>query len=221
MTILTRLLTVLMVLSTVGCASNYVSKEQYSGYLSDYSKLEQTDTASGGVTLRWVSNKIAADGYHSVILDKTILYPAPKPTEQVSDTLLRQFSWTVDKALKNAVQGSFKVVEQPGDGVFHIKPAITGVAHSMEGMKPIEILPIALVLGVGKIAAGTRDQDVEVFLEVAVTDSQTGELLAMVVRKGEGEQLENDEEQLSIVHLEEMIANWEIDAAAVFSSLAK
>jgi len=221
MTILIKTLVVMLTILAVGCASNYVSKEQYSGYLSDYSMLEKVDTASGGVTLRWVSDKVSAKGYHSLILDKTILYPEPNATEQVSETLLRQFSWSVDKALMNAIQGSFKVVEQPGDGVLHIKPAITGVVHSMEGMKPIEILPIAIVLGVGKIATGTRDQDVEVFLEVEVTDSQTGEILAMAVRKGEGEQLENDEEQLSIVHLEEMIANWEIDAAAVFSSLAK
>jgi len=210
-----------MVVSTVGCASNYVSKDQYSGYLKDYSNLEEVETASGGYTLRWISDKIKAKGYHSVILDKTVLYPEPKATEQVSETLLHQFTWSVDKALKNAANGSFKIVEHTGVGVLQIKPAITGVEHSMEGMKPVEILPIAMVLGVGKIAAGTRDQDVDVFLEVAVTDSQTGELLAKAVRKGEGEQLENDEEQLSIVHLQEMIANWEKDAAAIFSSLSQ
>jgi len=216
-----KVLVVVLTILTVACASNYVSKEQYSGYLGDYSKLVKVDTASGGETLRWVSDKISAKAYHSIILDKTILYPEPKATEQVSDTLLRQLSWSVDKAIMNATQGSFKVVEQPGDGVLHIKPAITGVAHSMEGMRPIEILPIALVLGIGKVATGTRDQDVDVFLEVAVTDSQTNELLATAVRKGEGAQLENDEEQLSMVHLADMIANWEQDAKAIFSSLAK
>ena len=221
MAILLRLITVILTVLTVGCASNYVTEDQYSGYLSDYSKLEQVDTASGGETLRWISDKISAQGYHSVILDKTILFPEPKPTEQVSGTVLKQLSWTFDKALKSSAGGAFKIVTKPGDGVLRIKPAITGVVHNMEGMKPIEILPVALVLGLGKAALGTRDRDVAVFLEVAVIDSQTDELLATVVRKGEGAQLENDEEQLSIVHLEEMVANWQEDATEVFKGLAQ
>jgi len=221
MAILTRFLTIVLTLISVGCASNYVTQEQYSGYLTDYSKLEKIDTASGGVTLRWISEKLSAKAYHSIILDKTTLYPEPKPTKQVSEMLLKQFSWSIDKALNSAAQGTFNVVDQPGEGVLHIKPAVTGVAHSMEGMKVIEILPVAMVLGIGKMAIGTRDQDVEVFLEVAVTDSQTGELLAAVVRKGEGAQLENDEEQLSMVHLEEMVRNWKKDAAVIFARLAR
>ncbi|MFT5719590.1 MAG: hypothetical protein ACI9T7_003805, partial [Oleiphilaceae bacterium] len=153
--------------------------------------------------------------------DKTILYPKPQPTAQVSDTLLRQFTWTVDKALASSVSGSYKIVTKPGEGVLRIKPAITGVVHSMEGIQPLEILPTAMVIGLGKAALGTRDRDVSVFLEVAVMDSQTDELLATVVRNDEGTQLENDEEQLTIVHLEEMIARWKADATDVFSGLSK
>jgi len=149
------------------------------------------------------------------------LYPEPQPTAQVSDTVLTHLTWEVDKALASAASGSFKIVTSFGEGVLRIKPAITGVVHNMEGMKPIEILPVALVLGLGKVAIGTRDRDVSVFLEVAVMDSQTDELLATVVRKGEGAQLENDKEQLTIVHLEEMIENWKKDATDVFSGLAK
>jgi len=221
MILLSRLFIILLSVLTVGCASNYVTEDQYSGYLSNYSKLEKVDTASGGVTLRWISEKISSQNYHSVLVDKTVLYPEPQATEQVTDTLLRQFSWTVSKMLGGAAADSFKLVTEPGEGVLRIKPAITGVVHSMEGMKPIEILPVAMVLGLGKAALGTRDRDVSVFLEVEVTDSQTGELLATVVRKGEGDQLENDTEKLTIVHLEEMIANWKIDATSVFKQLVK
>jgi hypothetical protein len=221
MAILLRLLSVIIAILMAGCASKTLAPEEYSGYLSDYSKLVKVDTASGGETLRWVSDKIAAQSYHSVILDKTILYPKPQPTAQVSDTLLRQFTWTVDKALASSVSGSYKIVTKPGEGVLRIKPAITGVVHSMEGIQPLEILPTAMVIGLGKAALGTRDRDVSVFLEVAVMDSQTDELLATVVRNDEGTQLENDEEQLTIVHLEEMIARWKADATDVFSGLSK
>jgi len=221
MTILTKVITVILTLLTVGCASNYMSPDDYSGYLSSYEGLEEVETESGGETLRWISEKISSQNYHSVIVDKTVLYPEPQANEQVSDRLLRQFSWTVGKIIENAAADSFKVVTEPGEGVLRIKPAITGVVHGMEGMKPIEILPIAMVLGLGKAVFGTRDRDVAIFLEVAVTDSQTGELLATAVRKGEGEQLENDKEKLSMVHLEELVANWKVDAASVFKQLVK
>ena len=216
-----RLLVVIFSVLSVGCASNLVTHDQYSGYLSDYSSLKAVETPSGGVTLRWISEKIAEKGYHSVILDKSVLYPEPKSSAQVSETVLQQLSWTLDKAMNDAAKGTFKIVKNPGEGVLRIRPAITGVEHNMEGMKPIEILPVALVLGIGKAVAGTRDRDVDVFLEVEVTDSQTGELLAAAVRKGEGAQLENDTEQLTMVHLNDMVKRWEKDANEIFKNLSR
>ena len=218
---LTGLFTIIFTLLSVGCATSYVAEEQYSGYLSDYSLLKQEQTSSGGMTLRWISEKLSAETYHSVIFDRTILYPEPKPTEQVSEALLVQFSRSIDNALNSAARGAYNVVSQPGEGVLRIRPAITGVEHSSEAMTAIDILPVAMLFNLGKAAAGATDQDVEVFLEVAVTDSLTGELLAAVVRKGQGAQLENDEEQLSMTHLKEMVQNWQQDAADIFTRLSR
>ena len=216
-----KLFIVMFSVLSMGCASKLVTQDQYSGYLSDYSSLKAVNTSSGGVTLRWISKKIAEKGYHSVILEKSVLYPEPKSSAQVSKTVLQQLSWTVDKAINDAAEGTFKIVKNPGEGVLRIRPAITGVVHRMEGMQPLEILPVALVLGVGKAVAGTRDRDVNVFLEVEVTDSQTGELLAAAVRKGEGVQLENDAEQLTMVHLNDMVKRWEEDASDIFKNLSR
>lgn len=216
-----RLFIVVFSVLSIGCASTLVTHEQYSGYLSDYSPLKATNTPSGGVTLRWISKEIAEKGYHSVILDKSVLYPEPKSSAQVSEMVLQQLSWTLDKAMNDAAKGTFNIVKNPGEGVLRIRPAITGVVHSMESMQPIEILPIALVLGVGKAVAGTRDRDVDVFLEVEVIDSQTGELLAAAVRKGEGAQLENDTAQLTMVHLSDMVKRWEEDASEIFKDLSQ
>lgn len=220
MKILIKAITIVVIMLSIGCTSNQVKQEQFSGYLKDYTKLKHVDTVSGNGSLRWINNKIHSKNYHSVLFDKAIYYPKPKPTGQVSTSLMKHLSSNLDKSLSSAARGSFKVVSVPGDGVLRIKPAITGVRHETEGMQPREILPVALVLGLGKMAAGTRDQDVEVYLEVAVTDSQTGELLAAVVRKGQGAQLENDKEQLTMAHLQELIKNWKVDARDAFSKLA-
>ena len=173
------------------------------------------------MTLRWVSEKLSGEAYHSVIFDKTILYPKPQPTEQVSEALLIQFSKSIDNAISSAARGAYQVVAKPAEGVLRIRPAITGVEHSTEAMTAIDLLPVAMIFNLGKAATGSREQDVSVFLEVAVTDSLTGELLATVVRKGAGAQLENDTEQLTITHFQEMIQNWQHDAAEIFTRLSR
>lgn len=203
-----------------GCSSNVVQQDQFSGFLSDYSQLKEVKTASEGAALRWVNPKLKHKSYNALILEKTALYPEPKADEQVTEEFLNQFTQLIDEKLAASTQPGFKLVDKPGENVLIVRPAVTGVSHSREGMKPIEILPVALVIGVGKAVAGTRDHDVEVFLEAEMVDSLTGEVMVQVIRKAEGEQLENDTEQMSMKHLNAIIENWGNDAQAVFASIA-
>lgn len=62
----------------------------------------------------------------------------------------------------------------------------------MEGFKPYEVIPIALVVGAVNTAVGGRDQAVEIATEVAFLDANSNQVLAQVVRKGSGKPLEND-----------------------------
>lgn len=203
-----------------GCSSHVVQQEQFSGFLSDYSQLTEVETASEGAALRWVNPKLKNKSYDSLILEKTVLYPKPQSDQQVTKEFLNKFTQRIDKHLAASTQPGFKLVNKPGKNVLIVRPAVTGVSHSREGMKPIEVLPVALVIGVGKVVAGTRDHDVEVFLEAEMVDSLTGEVMVQVIRKAEGEQLENDTEKLSMKHLQSIIDNWGKDAQAVFASIA-
>lgn len=38
-----------------GCTSNVTTSAQYSGFINDYSKLQEAESASGQKVLRWVS----------------------------------------------------------------------------------------------------------------------------------------------------------------------
>jgi len=199
----------------LGCASKTVDPENYSGFLSDYSKLQMVETESGAEVLRWISEDVTPENY-KVLIEKTIHYPQPEPTELVSQEILTQLTSLIDVKLDAAVRKSYQVVTEPGVGVMRIKPAITGVAESMEGISTLEVLPVGLVIGVTKAALGTRDRDVAIYFELQAEDSVSGEVLAGAVRKGQGEQLENDKTQLTIEHLDDMITVWGKDASAVF-----
>jgi hypothetical protein len=199
----------------LGCASKTVDPENYSGFLSDYSKLQLVETESGAEVLRWISEDVTPENY-KVLIEKTIHYPQPEPTELVSQEMLTQLTSLIDIKLDAAVRKSYQVVTEPGVGVMRIKPAITGVAESMEGISTLEVLPVGLVIGVTKAALGTRDRDVAIYFELQAEDSLSGEVLGGAVRKGQGEQLENDKTQLTIEHLDDMITVWGKDASAVF-----
>jgi len=211
------LITILVLIFTqlLGCASKTVDPENYSGFLSDYSKLQMVETESGAEVLRWISEDVTPENY-KVLIEKTIHYPQPEPTELVSQEVLTQLTSLIDLKLDAAVRKSYQVVTEPGVGVMRIKPAITGVAESMEGISTLEVLPVGLVIGVTKAALGTRDRDVAIYFELQAEDSLSGEVLAGAVRKGQGEQLENDKTQLTIEHLDDMISVWGKDASAVF-----
>ena len=70
-------------LALAGCASKVAAPEQYSGFLKDYSGLQQTTSATGKPTLRWVDPSYNEANYDSILWTPITYYPAPKPTTQI------------------------------------------------------------------------------------------------------------------------------------------
>ena len=54
-------------LALSGCASKVTQPEQYSGFLKDYSNLQQTTSASGKPVLRWVDPSFDLSKYDSIV----------------------------------------------------------------------------------------------------------------------------------------------------------
>jgi len=104
-----------------------------------------------------------------------------------------------------------QLTDSPSAGTLVLRPAITAVAVSTEGLQPYEVIPIALVVASASTAAGTRDQQVEIATEAAVIDAQNNRVIAQVVRKGAGVNLENDQQVLSVDNVKPVIDSWASD----------
>jgi len=104
----------------------------------------------------------------------------------------------------------------PGPGVIVVRPAITAVSTSNEGLKPYEVIPIALIAAGVNTAAGGRDQDVDVGVEAAFLDGASQKVLAQVVRKGAGQELENDTQKLTLNDVKPVLDGWAKDMRASF-----
>lgn len=195
-----------------GCASQTTKPTQFSGYLADYSQLQPATSATGAPVLRWISPQFKSERYSTVYVEKPTFYPTPAPSDQVSTQTLENVRDYLHQALIRELQGRMTVVNEPTMDSLVLRSAITGVTVSTEGLKAYEVIPVALVLAAATTAAGTRDRDSAIFIELEALDARTSEPVLRVVRKGHGLTLENSSTQLTLEDLKPVLDVWARDA---------
>ncbi len=219
--LLRSLVIIVAATAIAACASGPTTSrpDQYSGFLTDYSRLREAKGADGVPVLRWISPKLTAETYNKVIIDPVQLYPTPRPTEQVSAEVLSQIRNYFDTALHRQMGESYSVVTEPGPGVLRFRPAITGVTAGPEALKLRQYLPIALIFTTARQAAGVRPEQVVVHLEAEALDSQTDEQLGAVVAAGTGKPLKGASDKLSLAHVQPVLDHWADIAATQIRTL--
>ncbi|MBT8768035.1 DUF3313 domain-containing protein [Metapseudomonas boanensis] len=188
-----------------GCTSHTTSQEQYSGFLSSYDDLKEVKTSSGTTVLRWTAPNFNPSNYSGLIYQPINFYPPPKPTEQISNETLTSLLQYTNEQISQALASRLPLTTTRGPGTLIFKGAITGVSTATEGLKPYEVIPIALVVAGAMTATGHRDQNTELYLEGEFIDASTGMSMARVVRKGFGKTLDNDEQQVTLDDLKAIV----------------
>lgn len=196
-------------LMLAGCGSKDITRpEQYSGFLSDYSRLQPATSATGQPVMRWIAPGVRLDNYRYMQVRSMGFYPAPKPTEQINNSTLAELEAYSREQIREAFSRRFEILEpgaQPRPDTLILRAAITGVDTRAEGLKAYEVIPIALVVAATTSASGARDRETELFLEAELLDATTGQPVLQVVRKGYGQQLKNREEQVTLDTLKGVI----------------
>ncbi|WP_122664416.1 DUF3313 domain-containing protein [Pseudomonas viridiflava] len=208
------------VLGLAGCASSRVDPSQYSGFLKDYSQLKPAESASGAPVMRWIDPDIQLNKYTHVYIEPSQFYPKPQPTAVISTQTLQAITRYFDTALKRELGKNLSIATAPGPNTIIVRPAITAVSTSTEGLRPYEIVPVALLAAAVNTAAGGRDQNVEIATEAAFLDADNNKVLAQVVRKGSGEALENDKTQLTLDSVKPVLDGWANDLRLSYEKLS-
>lgn len=203
----------------VGCASSRVDPSQYSGFLKDYSRLKPAESATGAPVMRWIDPDIRPGQYSRVYIEPSQFYPKPQPTAVISAQTLQSITRYFDAALKRELGKDLALAQGPGPGTIIVRPAITAVSTHNEGLKPYEVVPIALVAAAVNTASGGRDQSVDIATEAAFLDADSNRVLAQVVRKGVGKPLENDKTQLTLDDVKPVLDAWATDMRLSFEKL--
>lgn len=185
-----------------GCTSQVTEREQYSGFLSNYSNLQEVTTATDGKSMRWVSPSWNPNAYDTIAFRTLEFYPAPKPNEQVNQQTLADLQDYMSRKAKIVLgqkyrRASSAAAAPAGSHPLILRAAITGVSASNEGMKWYEVMPIAAVVGATQAATGHRDQDTNLYIEAEFIDASTHQTMAKVVRKVFGNPLENQRQAIT------------------------
>lgn len=205
-------------LSLSGCSSNNVEQ---TGFLHDYSVLKEHQSPSGHNALSWVSPALARGRYTKVYLAPSQFYPGVEPTGRIPLSTLSGVTEYYDAALRNELGKVLQLVSMPGPDTLIVRPAITRVAASTQGLRFYEWLPVTLVAAGVSTAAGIRDQDSEIATEVSFEDGSTGEVVAEVVRKGTGVALENDKQVLTADDVKGVLDGWASDLGQSYGAIRR
>ncbi|AJO78397.1 MULTISPECIES: DUF3313 domain-containing protein [Pseudomonas] len=198
-------------LGLAGCSSNVTQPDEYSGFLGDYSQLKEAKSPSGVEVMRWVDPKLDLKRYRSVYIEPTQFYPKPQPTAKIPQNTLNGINRYYDEALKREIGKDLPLATGPGPGVIVVRAAITAVSSKTQGLKPYEIIPVALVAAAVSTASGIRDQETTLGTEAQFIDGGTNKVLAQVVRKGSGKALENDTQVMQPSDVKNVIDGWASD----------
>lgn len=202
-----------------GCASKYVEPEQYSGFLKEYRALQEETSPSGAPVMRWIEPGINANSFTSVFIEHSQLYPQPQPTDKIPQSTLDGITQYYDQALKTQFSKALPLATAPGPGVLVMRPAITAVSASTKGLRPYEVIPIALVAAGVSAATGIRDQDTTLATEAAFLDGSNGKVVAQVVRKGAGANLENSSQVVKSTDFRAVMDVWASDLVKSYEGL--
>ncbi|WLH38121.1 DUF3313 domain-containing protein [Pseudomonas sp. FP2196] len=198
-------------LGVVGCSSKTVSPDEYSGFLKDYSQLKEAKSPSGAEVMRWIDPKVDMKKFTSVYIEPTQLYPKPQATTKIPQQTLNGITSYYDQALKREIGKSLPLAAGPGPGVMVVRAAITAVSSKTEGLKPYEVIPIALVAAAVSTASGIRDQETTLATEAVFLDGGNNKVVAQVVRKGTGKPLENESQVMKANDVKNVIDGWASD----------
>ncbi|MNN02095.1 hypothetical protein D3C81_1147390 [compost metagenome] len=202
-----------------GCASKYVEPEQYSGFLKNYSVLKEDKSPSGAPVMRWIQPGVDASRFTSVYIEPSQFYPQPQPTEKIPASTLQGITQYYDQALQTQLSKALPLANGPGPGVLVVRPAITAVSASTKGLRPYEVIPIALVAAGVSAATGIRDQDTSIATEAAFLDGGNNQVVAEVVRKGAGAELENSSQVMQPKDARAVLDGWAADMLKSFQTL--
>ncbi|MCC7516525.1 MAG: DUF3313 domain-containing protein [Pseudomonadales bacterium] len=194
----------------------------FSGYLVDYTDMEEVQAATGGTSLRWVSPQLKKGQYNAIMIDPIGLYPRPPLLSRASKGKMLEALRYITEQAKKEIGKDLKIVDKPGPGVLRLDAAITGVKpieHKTEAAnkaapktRATENTTVAMIFTDISPVAAANSRGYVVYLEAKLRDSQTNALVTKSVRSGIGPVVSDSKKKVTVDEMKPVLDGWVRDA---------
>lgn len=174
---------ILMFTLLAGCASGPKVSGQYSGFLSDYSRLKPLVADEKSQFLGYHARRWKIRRYEKVIIEPVIVHISDEVRKswQVNPERYDQLQTYFTQRLTERLKLKYIITDKPGPETLRLRVAVTGGELSMKALEFYQFLPWGLVInGVGELT-GVRDKLLNIIEEGELVDSQTGEQVVALV----------------------------------------
>ena len=189
-----------------GAQDQSTQKPQYSGFLTDYSKLQPAPDREG-VQL-FIDRSKNYRPYTKVMFEPMEVYLTPNPDYKgLQPDALKRMTDVLLSSFKKAMAPDYQVVDAPGPGVLRVRTAITGVQAAKPPLGATDFIPIKAIFNLGRAAAGASPQVAEMTAEMEVLD-ENGARVAAAVATRKGEKSLPQRDQVTWKDLEPIATYW-------------
>jgi hypothetical protein len=184
-------------------------KMSQSGFLSDYSKLEEGK--KGQAEFVYLKEGVNWKSYDKIMIDHLVFF-MDKDAEYkgIQADELNEIAATWHRAFMEALKEDYEIVHEPGPGVLRIRAAITDLSPTKPGINTITtVLPVGLAVSIlkkGATGAGTGVG--KVTTEAELLDSSTNEVLVAAIDFKAGQKYRVDKAMSKWGHVKVAIESW-------------
>ena len=175
------------IVSMVACSATGMKNVDQSGFLKDYSQLQEG--IEGQAALTYIKPGVDFKSYDKMMFERVSVYLSPKSESyEIDPTILKELTDYYQKALVEATKDGYEIVDKPGPGVLWVRVAITDVVASSPTANTMSsIIPVGIVVaGATKATTGDNLGTGEAASEMEILDSVTKERLAAAVDRRQG-----------------------------------
>ena len=184
-------------------------KMRQSGFLSDYSKLEEGK--KGRAAFSYINEGANWKSYDKIMIDHLVFFMSDDAEYKgIQPDELKEMADTWHRAFIEALGEDYEIVHESGPGVLRFRAAITNLSPTKPGINTITtIIPVGLAVSIFKRgASGTHIGTGDVSTEAEVLDSSTNEVLAAGMDFQAGKKYRVDKAMSKWGHVKVAIENW-------------
>lgn len=191
-----------LLLALAGCAAG---PAQHGGFLQDYGNLQRVTLQDGGVALGWVTPLQPGWEYRSALVEPVVFHPADGDALLMHPSDLSLLGDELNDRLLRAILPQVASRETPAADTLRFRMAVTGLRTPVDRLTYGALAADAAVFPAAPLPP---DQYTALLLEMEVSDSISGAVLARTLRPGPVLPLAGEQRQVRLSQVNPLLDDW-------------